>query len=148
MRALLASLSVIALTGCLSQSSLDGFELPREGREPGMTFSVHHQSKDERNLHRMIAESLQKHGLKIVASDAGEPTYVVSYVDRWYWDMRVYLIDLRIDIRDARTNQLVAVGRSYQTSLAAMGESHESIVERTVEVLFERAGERLSEKHN
>jgi len=109
-----------------------------------MTFSVRHQDKDERNLDIAIAEVLRRRGLEIVSGDATEANYVVSYVDRWYWDMRMYLIDLRIDIRDARTSVLVATGRSYQSSLAAMGETHESIVERTVNVLFENSGERLA----
>lgn len=123
--------------GCVSQSSLDGFGLPVGARRSGATFAVLHQPQDERRLDRIIADSLRARGLD-ASADATDPTdYLVSYVDRWQWDMRMYLIDLRIDIRDAKTNVLLATGRSYQTSLAAMGETHQGIVERAVDVLVE-----------
>ena len=137
-RALLVVLLTVACTGCLSQSSLDGFGLPSSAREDGRTFAVRHQPKDPRNLDRLIAEELRGQGLSL-AAEAADADYVVTYVDRWYWDMRNYLIDLRIDVRDARTDVLVATGRSYQTSLAAMGETHQSVIERTVAILIDGA---------
>jgi hypothetical protein len=136
LRALFIAVAATVWMGCLSQSSLDGFQLPRDAREPGRTFAVRRQVNDKRNLDQLIGERLQRLGLEL-ASNAEEADYVVSYVDRWYWDMRNYLIDLRIDVREARTNVLVATGRSYQTSLAAMGQRHESIIDRTLRILFE-----------
>jgi hypothetical protein len=133
-RRLFALLAVLG-AGCVSQSSLDGFPLPAEARQPGATFAVRHQPQDQRGLDALIAQTLRARGLQVVPEDA-HPDYVVSYLDRWQWDMRMYLIDLRIDVRDADTNVLVATGRSYQTSLSAMGETHRSIVERTVGVLL------------
>lgn len=129
--ALLATLSV----ACVSQSALDGFQLPVTAREPGVTFAVRHQPQDKRRLDQIIADTLRARGLKVVPENAN-PEYIVSYIDRWQWDMRNYLIDLRIDVRDSQTNVLVATARSYQTSLSAMGETHRSIVERTVDVLL------------
>jgi hypothetical protein len=132
--------------GCLSQSSLDGLQLPPDTRQPGKVFAVRHQASDERGLDQTIVVSLRLRGLDAVAGDAKDPDYVVSYVDRWYWDMRMYLVDFRIDVRDARTNVLLATARSYQTSLAAMGETHQSIVERTVDVLIEGMEARLKKQ--
>lgn len=132
---LLAILSI----GCVSQSSLDGFRLPNEAREQGLTFAVLHQPDDKRGLDKTIAETLRARGLNITA-DAKKSDYIVSYVDRWHWDMRTYLIDLRIDIREAKTNVLVGTGRSYQTSLSAMGDTHRNIIERTVDVLVNGIG--------
>ena len=43
---------------------------------------------------------------------------LVVYEDRWQWDMSNYLIDLKIELRDARTNRTITSGHSYQTSLA------------------------------
>jgi len=135
MRRSLSVLVAVLGVGCVSQSSLDGFELPVDTRQSSLTFAVRHQPDDERRLDQTISEVLRTRGLKIVTGDAEPADYVVSYIDRWQWDMRMYLIDLRIDIRDAKTNVLVATGRSYQTSLSAMGDSHRSIIERTVDVL-------------
>ena len=137
MRMWLAAVCLLACTACPSLSSLDGFPMPRETRESGKSFRVVHQPKDERNLDQDIAAALRRRGLKVETDASAETDYVVSYVDRWYWDMRVYLIDLRIDIRDAKTNQLVASARSYQSSLSAMGETHANVVDRTVIVLLD-----------
>lgn len=135
-RSIPALMAVISL-GCVSQSSLDGFPLPIEARHGAVTFAVRHQPDDERGLDKTISETLRARGLKIVSGDAERSDYIVSYIDRWQWDMRMYLIDLRIDVRDAETNVLVATGRSFQTSLPAMGESHRSIIEQTVDVLLD-----------
>ena len=129
-------LCLFACAACSSLSSLDGFPMPREMRDPGKTFRVIHQPKDGRNLDHAIASVLRRRGLDVATDASAQTDYVVSYIDRWYWDMRMYLIDLRIDVRDARTNQLVASARSYQSSLAAMGATHQSIIERTVSVLL------------
>lgn len=146
MRRLLGVLATMLSFGCVSQSSLDGFRLPAEARRGGATFAVLHQPADGRRLDRTIAESLKARGFGAAADETAPVDYVVSYLDRWQWDMRMYLIDLRIDVRDAKTNVLVATGRSYQTSLAAMGESHQSIVERTVDVLVEGMHARLRKR--
>jgi hypothetical protein len=131
-RNLWIALAAVAWIGC--ETSLDGFPLPREARDRGATFTVQHQVKDKRQLDRVIARRLQQRGLELVSSTA-DADYVVSYVDRWYWDMRNYLIDLRIDVRDAKTNVLVATGRSFQTSLGAMGETPETLIDRTLDVV-------------
>lgn len=137
MRVWLAALCLVVCTACPKLSSLDGFPMPREARDSGKTFRVVHQPKDERDLDQAIATALGRRGLKVVTGPSAEADFLVTYVDRWYWDMRMYLIDLRIDIRDAKTNQLLASARSYQTSLSAMGETHESVVARTVAVLLD-----------
>lgn len=137
---ILVPIAVMGL-GCVSQSSLDGFELPAEARQATVTFAVRHQPDDERRLDETIAAALRARGAKVVAGEAEPSDYVVSYIDRWQWDMRMYLIDLRIDVRDAETNELVATGRSYQTSLSAMGDSHRSIIEKTVDILIDGTGE-------
>lgn len=143
-RTLVVTLAAVVAAGCLSQSSLDGFRLPDEAWESGKTFTVRHQANDQRNLDRWIEASLRRHGLAF-ASNAAEADYVVSYIDRWSWDIdrrswRSYLIDLRIDVREAETGELVATSRSYQTSVPAKALTHQNIVDRAVRILIEGAG--------
>jgi hypothetical protein len=66
-------------------------------------------------------------------------SFVVTYVDRWAWDMRTFLRDIGIEVRDAKTGAIVADARSYQSSLAAMGDSYQEIVQRTANQLFDGA---------
>ncbi len=136
MRKALLVVAAAAWLGCGSLSSYDGFRLPSEVRGSQKTFAVLHQEKDKRNLDRLIERRLRHSGLAIAASPV-EADYVVRYVDRWYWDMRIYLIDFRLDVRDARTNVLVATGRAFQTSLAALGETPESIIDRSVRIVLD-----------
>jgi hypothetical protein len=42
---------------------------------------------------------------------------IVSYTDRWEWDFKNYLIEIKIDLRDARTDKPLATGTYYQASL-------------------------------
>jgi hypothetical protein len=72
---------------------------------------------------------LQARGLEAAVSPMESPDYVVSYVDKWYWDMRTYMIDFRVDIRNAETNELVATGRSFQTSVVDGRDTYDKIVE-------------------
>jgi hypothetical protein len=146
MRALLGLVVLLAASGCASPSSLAGFHLPSEARQKGIVFSVKHQPKDERRLDKAIAAVLQSRGIDAVTDPEVPADYVVSYVDRWYWDMRMYLVDLRIDVREPENDVLVATGRSYQTSLAALGSSHQDIIEKVVDVIIEGIDARMAEQ--
>lgn len=126
---------LLGLAACAQASTLDGRALPPEAWRAGAVFFVEHQPRDGRNLHETIALVLRSRGLRAVTDPAVRADYVVEYTDRWDWDARMYLIDLRIDVRDASNGVLVATARSYQSSLAAMGETHRSVIERTVGVL-------------
>lgn len=127
----------LLLVGCVSQSSLDRVQISAMDRQ-GAVFIVDHQPKDNRSIDSTIVEALQSHGIEAVKRNqaTGVGDFVVSYIDRWHWDMRTYLIDLRIDVRRSESDQLVGSARSYQTSLAAMGNSYRDIVRTVVDVLL------------
>lgn len=42
---------------------------------------------------------------------------VVTYVDRWMWDITMYLLELTIMIRDPNTDFPLATGNAMYTSL-------------------------------
>jgi hypothetical protein len=134
LRALVVLVPAIFWMGC-SYTSLDGLRMPAAPSEA--VFFVRNHGADERQLDSAIADALQRHGLNATAEETETYDYLVTYIDRWQWDMRNYLIDLRIDVRDAKSNVLVGTARSYQTSLSAMGETHEEIIEEVVRVLLQ-----------
>lgn len=41
----------------------------------------------------------------------------VTYVDKWMWDITMYLLELTVNVRDPQTGFPVAVGDSLHTSL-------------------------------
>jgi hypothetical protein len=126
----------VFLTGCISK--VDGQALATEAYQG--TFYVERQANDGRNLAQNIAAQLRTRGLSATNGEAGDipenAQYVVSYIDRWQWDMRMYLIDLRIEARDRNTSRIVGYGNSHQTSLAAMGKSHDDVVNRALDQML------------
>ena len=132
------SLLALLLVGCVGNTS-GQLTLQKEQVQAGSYFVQRHE-KDDRDLATTIAEAMQARGLRATAGTAvqrpAEATYIVTYVDKWMWDMRMYLYDLRIDLRDARDQSILGYGQSMQSSLKAMGETHEYVINRALDQLF------------
>jgi hypothetical protein len=60
---------------------------------------------------------------------------IVSYTDRWEWDFKNYMIEIKIDVRDARTDKPLATGSYYQASLKT--KSSEEVIRLILSPLFE-----------
>jgi len=68
---------------------------------------------------KLIAEKFRSKGF-LVTSDpepAVQPDATVTYVDKWMWDLTMYLLELTIVVRDPKSNFPLAQGNSYHTSL-------------------------------
>jgi len=132
-------LPVLIVAACASTS---GTPLPGANRDASATYYVENHGEDERHLEDLIAEVLRARGLDAMGGSAAErppsATYLVRYIDRWYWDMRMYLIDFTIEVRDPQTNKMLGFGQSYQDSLAAMGMTYRDVIERAVDELLAR----------
>lgn len=124
-------------TGCVGLGGTNGLRLADEARGGRMTLVVEHQPRDVRRLDVVLVDVLRARGLRAVLAPSAEPGLVVTYVDRWYWDLRMYMIDFRVDVRHPESQILVATGRSYQTSLVALGETFRSVIERAVDAMME-----------
>ena len=128
----------LTLVACAHTS---GERLHDVARSDSAVYYVENHGKDERHLEVLIADALRSRGLNASGgSETERPdgvSYIVSYEDRWMWDMRTYLIKLTISVRDAQTGELMGTGLSYQDSLAAMGMTFKDVIERTVTVLVE-----------
>ena len=86
------------------------------------TFYVVHRDGDPRNIEQDIAAQLTELGFDATAGTA-EPSdpdaydAVVTYVDRYMWDMSMYCIQLTIYVRDTQTGFITATGSSWRPSL-------------------------------
>ena len=135
-RVALTAVSLL-LGACTHATS--GLEIPLAIRNDAR-FVVLPQANDERALDETIAEILRENDLDAEASPVPAPDYVVTYTDRWYWNLRTYLIDLRIDVREYGSNVLIATGRSFQDSPATAGRSERDIIADAVEILLSGEG--------
>jgi hypothetical protein len=133
---------VAALSGCMTDFQVD--PIPSAQRAGGKRYFVERHEKDERNLDATIAGELAKRGITATRGTNAErpPDFdvLVTYEDRWQWDMTMYLLSMRIDLRDPKTNALLATGNSMQTSLAR--KPAEEVISRIVAAFFEEATEK------
>ena len=79
------------------------------------------QPKDSRGINDLIAANLEKRGYAVTRGpELGTPyaaDVAVTYVDKWMWDITMYLIELTVNVRDPKTGFPMAVGDSFHTSL-------------------------------
>ena len=101
-----------------------------------------HQPKDTHDLHNLIKDRLVKDGYTATAGPELEKSSyqansIVTYVDRWMWDMTLYLLELTITFRDGSNEFPLAVGNSYHTSLTR--KSPEEMVDEAITNIFNAA---------
>lgn len=106
------------------------------------SFYVVHQPKDTHNLHYLIRDRIIKEGFAATAGpESAKSDYkanaIVTYVDRWMWDMTLYLLELTVTFRDPTNDFPLAVGNSYHTSLTRL--SPEEMVEEVMTNIFNAA---------
>jgi hypothetical protein len=106
------------------------------------SFYVVHQPKDTHGIHNLIRDKLLKDGLTATAGpELQPPSYpadsVITYVDRWVWDITLYLLELTVTLRDSANGFPLAVGNSFHTSLTR--KSPEDMVDEVMSNIFKAA---------
>ncbi len=117
---LVCMLAVGALSGCAinraSASVSPNVDLPHFKK-----FYVVRFVPDERGINNLIATELVKKGYQASTGlDIDAPKDVdaiVTYRDKWMWDITMYMLELKVFIRAPQTDQLLASATSYHTSL-------------------------------
>lgn len=133
----LTALLIPLMTGCVS-TNLVGDVDPSVDLASIQTFYVVRQPKDKRGIEKMISDELLKYGKESSFGNTTEPPEgvdaVVTYIDKWYWDLTNYLIELTIEMRHPETRYKMASGKSFRTSLAR--KSPEGMVEEVIGEIF------------
>jgi hypothetical protein len=77
--------------------------------------------KDERGVEKLIAEHLTALGKTATSGEkANAPADVdaiITYQDKWMWDITMYMIELNVQLRNPKTEISLATGHSLRTSL-------------------------------
>ena len=133
------ALLIVGLSGCVN--TVQGSPLLSSQVDSSVPWYVVRHAKDGRDLAAEIATTLRKHGLTVSSGSVeGQPDdvhRVVHYQDNWYWDIRMYLLKLRVEVRDAESGSILGWGESHQSSLAAMGKSHQDVIDRAIQALLD-----------
>ena len=117
-RFVLACTAVLLVLGCakLTASVPSGSDLTRL-----KSFYVIRLVQDERGINQLIRNDLATRGLEATTGpESARPQAVdviVTYEDRWMWDITMYMLSLNISFRNPETNTFLASGQSYRPSL-------------------------------
>ena len=128
----------VMISGC-SKTVLKSDSDPNVDLAQLNTFYVQKFEPDGRSLHSTIAARLQALGYQATSGTAEKPAEpvdaIVTYVDRWMWDITMYMLEITIQFHQPDTGYVIASGNSYRTSLVR--KSPEYMIE---EVLREMLG--------
>ncbi len=106
------------------------------------SFYIVHVPEDGRKINQLIADDLVARGYRATTGEAtAKPTdvdAVVTYNDKWMWDMTMYMIQLDIQFRNPKTEIPLATGQSVRTSLVR--KSPKLMVEEVLNQIFQKAG--------
>ncbi len=93
---------------------------------------------DGRGINQLIADKLQGLGYHVTTGlgTTSDADALVTYVDKWMWDMKTYMLELTITIRDPKTDFPIASGNSYHTSLTR--KSPEEMVDEVLTNIFKQ----------
>ena len=120
-----AVLLVLLVTGsaCVTNREHARFNLERD-IHPSDVFYVELSEDDRRELGQLIADNLSVRGMLATVgwrdSAPEEATILITYEDRWNWDITMFLIEMTITLRDPLTREAFAVGSSYHTSMSRL----------------------------
>jgi len=85
------------------------------------TIYIEKEKGDDRAIDLILKRNLEKRGYTVTTGDAPKPGNPVdatlSYVDRWMWDITMYMLELTVTLRDPANSFPMAVGNSFHTSL-------------------------------
>ena len=102
------------------------------------SYYVVRQPKDSHGIDQIITTRIVKQGYTATVGEERSPPYpadaVVTYVDKWQWDITMYLLELTITVRNPTNNFPLATGNSFHTSLTR--KSPEEMVDEVMTNIF------------
>ncbi len=134
-------ISAFALCVCLSGCATSGAQkAPGADLSKLKTFYVAKLPADERGIERLVAARLTQMGFEATSGAEPKPVQaadaLVTYQDRWMWDITMYMIRLNVQIRDGRTGSILATGESMRPSLQR--KSPEGMVQEVLTEIFKQ----------
>lgn len=110
------------------------------------TMYVKKFPSDNSGVYEQIADKLRSKGVTVTTGTEVPPNNidaVVTYVDRWMWDITMYMLELTITIRDPKTEAQMAIGNSLHTSLTR--KSQTEMVDEVVNSIYNSSSKGVSE---
>jgi hypothetical protein len=127
----------LSLAAC---ASVQATKAPTADLSKIKTIYVQKLEGDGYNVYQVITAQLNARGFKAATGASADPPEpvdaIVTYVDRWMWDLTMYMIRLNIQVRDGKTRTILANAESYRPSLERR--STEEMVAETLDAIFKQ----------
>lgn len=131
----LAISCALFLTGCVNIATAKV--------EPGAnlasikTMYVKQLPADKRGVNEIVADKFRSKGVKVKTGvdDPSEPVdALVTYADKWMWDITMYMIELNLAVREPKSQTPIATGYSKHGSLTRL--SPKEMVDEVVDNIY------------
>ncbi len=123
------------LGGC---ATLDSAKAPDANLKSLHTFYVAKETDDDNAVNKLIAARLTTMGYQATFGDAAQPAEhadaIVTYQDRWMWDITMYMIKLDVQVHDGGSGAVLARAQSMRPSLQR--KSAEGMVQEVLGEIF------------
>lgn len=134
----LVSVFFVLLLSMGCSSTLQAKRAPGADLSSLKTFYVQKLPADERGIERLIADRLTQMGFRATSGSGETPPSpvdaIVTYQDKWMWDITMYMIELSIQLREPQSRMVLATSHSRRTSLVR--KSPEGMVEEVLTEIF------------
>lgn len=137
--AVLLGLVATLTTGCAVNRATGSVD-PSVNLAAVKTVYVKKIPADDGGTNLLIADKLRSKGVAVTTGTEPPPSNVdavVTYIDKWMWDITMYMLELTITIRDPKTDFPMATGNSFHTSLTRL--SPKEMVNEVVDNIYQGA---------
>jgi hypothetical protein len=136
---LLIFIMLSCLSGCVNQAVQQ--VTPTADLSKIKTICVEHFEPDGRHLNVTIAEELTKFNIKSSTAEKCIDSIdaILTYRDKWMWDITMYMISLSIKINDPNTGFPLAYGQVLHTSLSR--QSPQETINEVLTNIFMKRGQ-------
>jgi len=133
----LSLILILTLSGC-SVNRAKSTIMPSANLHQVKTIYVKRFVPDQRGINTIITNKLNRMGYKTTTGGVIPENVdaVVTYKDKWMWDLTMYMLELTINVREPKTNYPLASGNSYHTSLTRL--SPEEMVSEVLTNIFNK----------
>jgi integrase len=134
---ILAPLGLLWLTGCAVNEATAARVSDMDLKAIKTIYVVEH-ADDTHKVAEVIKKNLTNRGYQVSVGKGMSPPYpadaAVTYIDKWMWDLSMYMIELNITFRNPTTDFPALSGNSLHTSLSR--KAPEAMVQEVLDNIF------------
>ncbi len=136
--AALATAAVLLSTGGCAVNRATAQADPSLRWDTVKSLHVKQLEGEDGTTRKLIVEKFTASGFKVTSDPEpmATPDAIVTYRDKWMWDLTMYMLELTITLHDPASNVALATGNSYHTSLTR--KSPKEMVDEVVENILKQ----------